>query len=243
MTPRENTSRRRGGNKGGMKPFYYVLGVVAIVGVGLIGYSVMKRAKAATEPPKEIAPILNAAELMQKAKGVMRGQNTAPVKILVFSDYMCPACGFYSTTLSPRIKADYIDTGKAVEIYYDFPLGGSHVHSFLASRAARCAEDQGKFWEYHDNLFAKQQEWSYDKTAPTAKFKRFATDLALDANKFNGCLDSDLHSDLVEYNHQLGMQAGVGSTPTVFINGKASRDPLKWEVLKEELDAAVGAGR
>lgn len=243
MTQPRNPGARRSSKPAGVNPFYYALGGIALAGAILIGYSVMKKAGAATAPPKTMAPIANAAELMTKAKGVMRGQNTAPVKILIFADYMCPACGFYSTTIEPNVKRDYIDAGKAVEIYYDFPLGGSHIHSFLAARAARCAEDQGKFWEYHDNLFARQKDWSYDRTPPTAAFKKYATDIALDGKKFDGCLDSDLHSDLVQYNHQLGEQAGVGSTPTIFINGKASRDPLKWDVLKQELDAAVGAGR
>jgi protein-disulfide isomerase len=243
VTRRENAARRRSGSSGGIKTFYYVLAVVGLLGAVLIGSSVMKRARAATAPPKTMPIIANAAELMQTAKGVMRGQNTAPVKLLVFADYMCPACAYYTTTLEPQIKALYIDTGKAVEIFYDFPLGGAHVHSFLAARAARCAEDQGKFWEYHDNLFAKQKDWSYGRDAPVGTFKTYAGDVGLDRKKFDACLDSDTHSDLVEYNHQLGEQAGVGSTPTVFINGKAARDPLKWDLLKEDIDAAVGAGK
>jgi protein-disulfide isomerase len=224
-----------------MKPFYYLLIAVAVVGGALIAFSALKKDKAVDQPTLNIAELKTPEELIAKAKGVVHGQTTAPVKIMVFADYMCPGCGHFTNAFEPLIRADYLNTGKAYEVFYDFPLGGAHIHSFLAARAARCAEDQGKFWEYHDNLFAKQANWSYEKTAPVGTLKKYATDLGLDAGKFNACLDSDMHADVVTYNRQLGIAAGVGSTPTVFINGKASADPLNWEVLQKELDAAVGS--
>ena len=241
--PQKTKSRAK---KGGMKPFYYLLGLVAVVGGVLIGFSVLKGgsgSKAATEAPPSISRIENPEELVQKAKGVRRGQTTAPVRLTVFADYMCPGCAAYTTIIGQPLKREFIDTGKVVEIFYDFPLGGSHIYSFLAARAARCAEDQGKFWQYHDNLFEKQRDWSFEPKPPVDVFKKYASDLTLDRKKFDACIDSEMHSDLVDYNHQLGQQAGVGSTPTVFINSKASENPLNWDVLRAEILAALPAGR
>jgi protein-disulfide isomerase len=225
-----------------MKPFYYILGLVAIVGAGLIGFSVMSKSKAATEPPKTLAPLANSQELVEKAKGVLRGQNTAPVKIMIFSDYMCPWCAVYAQTIENQVVANYVNTGKAVEIYHDFPLGGAHKYSFLAARAARCAEDQGKFWEYHDVLFANQAKWGIEEDPPVRTLKGYASDLSLDRAKFDTCIDGDMHADVVEYNHQLGQAAGVSSTPTIFINGLQAKNPLEWDKLRAEIDAAVGTG-
>ncbi len=227
----------------GMKGIFIVLGVVAAAGGGLIAMSMMKQGVPATQASAQIAPVLNSSDLMAKARGVTRGNTNAPVKLMVFSDYMCPWCGEYATTVANRIRTDFIDTGKVVEIYYDFPLGGSHVHSFLAGRAARCAEDQNRFWEYHDLLFSRQKEWSGERTPPTKMFIDYAKTVGLEKGKFASCLQSDMHADLVEYNRQLGEQAGVNSTPTVFINGQRSAAGLDYDRLKLEIEAASGAGR
>ena len=239
------TEIRKGRNqqKSSMKPFYFILGAVAVLGIGFIAFTALGKDNTVTQPPADMAKVANSQELLQKARGVTRGVNTAPVKIMVFSDYMCPWCGVYATTIENQVRTAYVDTNKAVEIYYDFPLGGAHVHSFLAARAGRCAEDQKKFWEYHDVLFTKQRDWSFSKTAPTKQFIQYAADLGLDKAEFNACLKSDKHADVVEYNRQLGSEAGVNSTPTVFINGRPAANPLEWDKLKAEIDAAVGAGR
>jgi protein-disulfide isomerase len=226
-----------------MKPFYYILGFVAIVGAGFIGFSVMKKSKAATEAPQTMAPLTNAQELVEKAKPIVRGQNTAPVKIMVFSDYMCPWCGVYAQTIENQVHATYVNTGQVVEVYHDFPLGGAHKYSFLAARAARCANDQGKFWEYHDALFANQSKWGAESSPPVKSLKKYATDLQLDRSRFDACIDSDMHADVVEYNHQLGQAAGVNETPTIFINNRKASNPLEWDKLKAEIDAALGGAK
>jgi protein-disulfide isomerase len=226
-----------------MKPFYIAIAVIAVIGIGLIAGGVMKQNKAANEPPPNLARLTNSQDLVAKAKGVMRGQNTAPVKLMIFSDYMCPWCAVYATTLENQVKAEYLDSGKVVEIYHDFPLGGAHKYSFMVARAARCAEDQGKFWEYHDMAFSKQKDWSYETDLPTKTMKTYASDLGLDRKKFDACLDSDMHADVVEYNRELGEAAGVNSTPTVFINGRKAEHPLEWDKFKLEIEAAMNAGQ
>ncbi len=237
--PRQSRAKKNSG----MKAFYVLLAAVAVIGAGLMAMSMMNKQEAATAASAQMAPVQNSADLLAKAKGVTRGNSNAPVKIMVFSDYMCPWCAVYATTIANQVRTAFIDTGKAVEIYYDFPLGGSHVHSFLAARAGRCAEGQNKFWEYHDVLFNKQRDWSFSTTTPTKLFIDYAADVGLDKKAFTTCLQSDQFADLVEWNRQLGVEAGVNSTPTVFINGRASAAPLDWDKFKAEIEAAIPAGR
>lgn len=88
------------------------------------------------------------------------GKKDAPVIMIEFSDFQCPFCGrFWKDTL-PQIKKDYVDTGKVLFVYKDFPLRQIHPLAQKAAEAANCAAEQGKFWEYHDALFGKQIEWA-----------------------------------------------------------------------------------
>lgn len=88
------------------------------------------------------------------------GEEDAPIVMLEFSDFQCPFCGrFWSDTL-PLIKKNYVETGKVLFVYKDFPLTQIHAQAQKAAEAALCAREQGKFWEYHDVLFDKQTEWA-----------------------------------------------------------------------------------
>src|SRR5690606_8784396 len=118
-------------------------------------------------------------------------------QVVVFSDFMCPYCGQFTLQVERLLKENYAQTGKIHYVYYDFPLGGAHRHSFLAARAARCAGDQGKFWEYHDYLFGQQSEWSYKRNPPVGEFEDYAEALGLDRAAFSECLRSDRHADVV----------------------------------------------
>lgn len=221
-----------------LKPFYIILGVVALLGAAAIGYGALRRPSAAVEPIDLSS--LDARALYEKAKGVGLGDPAAPVQVLVFSDYMCPACAYFSTRSTPLLKQEFIDRGQVQLIYYDFPLGGTHVHSFVASRAARCAEDQGKFWEYHDVLLVRQQDWSYSREAPIGKFMGYARELGLEESRFGGCLRSDEHAELVSANHELGEQLGVNATPSVFVNSRKVSSPNDWDELRPAIQRELG---
>lgn len=231
---------KRGGN---LNWFYLLLTVVVLTGVGLMVYGQVGRGKTragkASMAPVNLAAMA-APDLIKAARGVTRGAESARVEVMVFSDYQCPACAYFATNIEPQIVKEFVETGKIRLIAQDFPLGGSHIYGFLAARAARCAEDQGKFWEYHHQLLALQNAWAYSRVPPVETFQSYAVDLGLDAAKFNGCLNSDAHADLVTANYQLGQQAGVTGTPTVFIDGRQSLGPNDWDVLKAEIERALG---
>src|SRR5688572_23755378 len=107
------------------------------------------------------APIpvqIDPAEL-SRVQGISLGRADAPVVMYEFADYQCPHCAEWVTFIEPLIKERLVNTGVVRYVYYDFPIG-SFPHSFVAARGGRCANEQGKFWEYHDLVYGRQQTWS-----------------------------------------------------------------------------------
>jgi protein-disulfide isomerase len=139
-----------------------------------------------------------------------RGENGASVAIVEYADFECPYCGQYEHEVYPHILSDYIQTGKVKYFFRDLPLP-MHPHAMVAARAARCAGEQGKFWEMHDSLFAKQNAIR-DVDMPGR-----AQELGLDEAKFSKCLSSDRHTDEINQSVAEAQKLGIGGTPTFFI--------------------------
>jgi protein-disulfide isomerase len=222
-----------------LRTFYIILAVLAVGGVGWIAYSLVGGGTQAAVNVIDLQGLDDPQALISAARGQELGDANAPVKVLVFSDFTCPACKSWSTRIEPQLKSEFVNAGKVRLVYYDFPLGPGpgHVHGFVAARAARCAADQSKFWEYHDVLFARQTEWTFAESAPLGQFEEFAGLVGLDTKAFEACLNSQQHADLVSANRKLGDNLGVNATPTVFI-GTRSLGPGEWNDW-ERVRAAV----
>ena len=223
MASRAQQRRESRKNPGGsdMTKFYWVLGIVAVIGVGAVGYKVAahKLGTAATAPV-DLQGLDDPTALMRAAQGITKGDAKAPVTIIEFGDYECPACGTFALTIQPQIEKEYVATGKAKFVFYDFPLVSIHPPSFLAARAARCANDQDRFWQFHDELYHKQSDWVPQvnpKADPLSKFEEYAKGLGMDADVFNSCLNSDQHADVVTANLRLAEQLGLNGTPTIMV--------------------------
>jgi protein-disulfide isomerase len=145
-----------------------------------------------------------------------RGASDASVAIIEYADFECPYCGQYEHDIYPQISKDYIQTGKVKYFYRDMPLP-MHPHAMIAARAARCAGEQGKFWEMHDSLFAKQNLLR-DVDMPSR-----AQELGLDAGKFSECLSSDRYTHELKRSANEGQKMGIDGTPGFFI-GTAGPD-------------------
>lgn len=162
------------------------------------------------------------------------GDAKAPVTLVEFSDFQCPFCQRVMPTLK-RIKETYGDRVRIV--WKDFPLTAIHPQAFKAAEAGQCAREQGKFWEYHDRLFANQQALEPEM------LKKYAADTGLDAAKFNACFDTAKYGDRVQEQMGIGARLGVGSTPTVFVNGRLVSGAQPYEVfvgiIDEELSRAT----
>jgi protein-disulfide isomerase len=223
----------------GPKTFYWILGGIAVVGVVAIAFATMRgRTEAATEPV-DLGQITDARELLARAQGFSVGNEAAPITILVFSDFQCPACKHWALNVERPLKADLVESGQARIVYYDFPLSG-HPHAFVVARAARCAADQDRFWEYHDVAFANQEAWSFSQSTPIAQLKQYAATVGLDGARFGACLESDAHAETVTANQMLGEQLGVRGTPTVFVNNRQLVDWQEYGAAKAEILRTAG---
>ncbi len=154
-----------------------------------------------------------------------RGPADAPITIAEFGDFQCPFCSRVVPTLT-GLREKYGDQLKIV--FFDFPLP-FHVHAMDAAKAARCAGDQRKFWEYHDALFADQS-----KLAP-ADLKVTAARLGLDRAKFAACFDHGGHQEAIQRDAAEGRQFGVTGTPSFFIDGR----PLTGAQPQSEFEAVI----
>ncbi len=144
------------------------------------------------------------------------GNNNAPVTIIEFADFQCPFCEEWQKSVFPDLKKNYIDTGKARFVFMNYAFLGEE--SVKAAEAARCAQDQNKFWEYHDKLY-ELQKGENQGTFSDANLKNFANLTGLESGSFNKCFDSRTYQKEIEANVTQASQYGVQSTPTVFING------------------------
>lgn len=207
---------------GGNTVFYIVLGVIALAGVIAIGYALAGGGGTAATEPVDLQAS-TAEEIYRQATPVTLGDADAPAKVVEFADFQCPGCQVFSLQGKARLMP-FIERGQAQLVYYDFPLGGSHVHSFLAARAARCGgeqqiDGQTAYWAMHDKLYQEQPSWSPMRDVVDT-FVGYAEEVGLDRRAFERCLRSDRFADVVSANRLLGERLGVRSTPTVLINNR-----------------------
>jgi protein-disulfide isomerase len=215
---------KRGGSLG---IFYVILAIIAIAGVALLATANQRpgidtsRPSITTTIPLDTLPA--------------RGKADAPVTVVEYADFQCPACGDFATTMEAGIVKDYVDTGKVRFVFHDFPLP-QHANAIAAAEAARSAADQGAFWPYHDLLYAKQAEWE-NSPQPLALFAAYAEQLKLDRGKFEAAYNSHMHLATIKQLYQDSSNGGVNQTPTFAIDGKA----YYANELRAALDAALKA--
>lgn len=162
------------------------------------------------------------------------GAADAKVVVHLYSDFQCPACKF-AEPMVREVMQSYQDRVRFV--WKDFPLEQIHRNARMASNAARCAATQGKFWEYHDALYATQSEWE-NLPDPKAKFMEQGTSIGLDATSFAACLAARPHDALVMRDVSEGLRNKVDRTPTYFINNRRyfGMSAAEW---RKQLDAAL----
>jgi protein-disulfide isomerase len=162
-------------------------------------------------------------------KGPSRGPADAKVTIVEFSDFQCPFCS-RGREIVEEVMAAY--PGKARLFFRHYPLPG-HTQAPKAAEASMCANEQGKFWEYHDVLFKNQQQLMPED------LKKHAATLSLDAAKFAECLDQGKHTKYVADDMEAGGKAGVTGTPAFFVNGIMLNGAVPVEEFKKVIDAEL----
>lgn len=161
------------------------------------------------------------------------GKSDAKVTVIEFADFQCPFCEKWFTESATNLIKDYVNTGKVKLYYRHFAFLGDE--SSWAAEASNCANDQGKFWQFHDYLFNNQSgenQGAFTKD----KLKGFAVNLGLNTAAFNSCLDSGKYTKAVTDDTAAGQAAGVSGTPTIFVNGQAIVGAQPYSALKAIVD-------
>jgi protein-disulfide isomerase/copper chaperone CopZ len=157
----------------------------------------------------------------------IRGNIDAPITIVEYSDFQCPYCSRFHDTMT-QVMAEYPEDVRWV--YKHFPIDSIHPFARKTAEASECAAEQGKFWEFSDEVFANQQELSI------AALSIFASSAGLDVSEFDACVASSKYADKVEADSQEGIQFGVTGTPGSFINGEALGGAVPYENLKQIIE-------
>ncbi len=179
-------------------------------------------------PPQfENQPAIQTFEITQKNNHI-RGDFNAPITLVEFSDFECPFSEKNYPTMN-KIFENY--NGKVRLVYKHFPLS-FHQNAQKAAEASECADEQGKFWEYHDKIFENQSSG-----LSVEKFKQWAANLDLNTKKFNDCLDSGKYTQKVQDDFQEGQQKEVNGTPATFINGQLISGALPYDSFKQIIDS------
>jgi protein-disulfide isomerase len=156
------------------------------------------------------------------------GPTDAAVTIVEFSDFNCPFCSRFHQESYSQIKQNYGD--KVRFVYRDFPIVQLHPYAEIAAQAANCANDQGKYWDYHDLLLQ-----NYDKSTRN-DLEIYAKQLSLDMNAFKQCVDSGKHKQEIQKDIAEGTEYGVEGTPTLFINGRPVIGAQPYAIFAKYID-------
>jgi protein-disulfide isomerase len=157
------------------------------------------------------------------------GPDDAKVTIVEFSDFECPFCS-RAAEVTHKVKEKYGD--KVRFVFRQFPLS-FHKNAHQAAEASLAAHSQGKFWEFHDKLFANQQKLD------RASLEGFAKELGLNVAAFKKALDSKEYAPAVDAEMKLGEEVAVQGTPSMFINGARIADPTNFDTISGQIDAAL----
>jgi protein-disulfide isomerase len=161
--------------------------------------------------------IFTISKLIENGSPIM-GNPNAPITILEWGDYQCTFCYKFHQNSLDTIKEDFVKTGEVKIIFKDFPLNG--FDSKLAAEATYCAQDQNKYWEYHDELY---KNWGGERTGwiTQESLNKFAITIDLNLKEFNDCLDNHTYKDRVNTHYQFGKELGIDATPSFLVfNGE-----------------------
>jgi len=171
-----------------------------------------------------------------KARRPALGEAFAQVVIHEYADFQCPSCGAFARSIEPQIRAAYIDTGIARLVWHDFAWIGQESRD--AANAARCAGDQGKFWEFHDALYQNQAGENAGAFSKD-RLKAFGDGLGLEPEAFHGCVDAGTYSNAVQADFADVRQSGFNGTPTFVIGDQRIVGAQAFEVFAGAIEAAA----
>ena len=188
-----------------MKFYYFLIPVIIGLAAGMISVNYSSDSDDSNK--------VTESKLIEDGSPI-KGDPGAPITILEWGDYQCTFCyKFHQNTLDV-INEDFIKTSKVKLVFKDYPLNGPD--SLLAAEASYCAQDQEKYWQYHDELY---KNWGGERTGwiTRVSLNGFAETIDLNLNEFNDCLDNHTYKDRVNTHYQFGRELGIDATPSFLV--------------------------
>lgn len=199
-----------------MKRFYLILVAVAVVGALWLVLAAGDRPAVGLSwdgpAPQPAADGFN---------GFVAGSDSAPVEIVEFLDFECPACANFAVIQFPTVREQLVSKGRVRWRSRDYPLPG-HKYSRFAAHAAHCGGEQNKYWEMHDQMF-ENHGWAQTGRDPSGLFRDMAQRAGMDVARYDECMKSGRYAGRIEASRLEGERLGVGGTPTFFVNGAMLR--------------------
>lgn len=203
------------------------LAVLALVGIFVVLNPDQPSQTSQNQPPEEVLAI--------QPDDHVAGNAEAAVVLVEYGDFQCPACAAAHPLVS-QLKAELGD--QVAIVWRHFPLTAIHPNALSAARATEAAGRQGKFWEMHDILFERQDEWS-NASGAKSLFEDYARELGLNPEQFTNDTNDPATSERVERDLDSAQQLAVRSTPTFFLNGQLIQNPANYQQLKSQVEAAL----
>ena len=186
-------------------------------------------------------PITNLTEPIQRlhpfADGNSLGDPNAPILLEVYSDFKCPACEFFYTTVEPQLIQNYVATGIVQYVFHTFGDRLNPPESGLTAQAVYCAEDQGKFWEMHNYIFTNF-DYGTTKGFTDKILVTMAELIGIDENIFSECLANEVHAEDIINDVEEGRALGIPGTPSVIINGTLL-DGFQYAEIEEAIENII----
>jgi protein-disulfide isomerase len=225
------------GSPSSLNRFYALLAVVAAVAVGALLF-LMNRSSAPTIPVGVKVAVADTAGF----RGYVLGSPTAPLEVVEYADFQCPACQSFDVVEFPYVKERLIQTGRVRWVYRDFPLDQPHKWTRLAAHSAACANDQGKYWEHHAALYQGQPDWSASNDAGGI-FRKYVEQNGMDLGKYDECMKSLRYSGRIQASSDEGIRLGVNSTPSFVIGGRLYTGVIPFDRLRAMVDSLAPAAK
>jgi protein-disulfide isomerase len=210
-------------------PTIIIIGLIVLV-VGFIIYAMLKPDSQSSNGRAKVA-----ADVAKLSQGNSEGPADAKVTLTEFGDYQCPACAKFFPILKDTILPQYQGKVKFVFLNYPLPI---HQNAVPAAQAAEAAALQGKFWEMHDLLYQKQDEW-VKLSNPQSKFESYAKDLGLNVDQFKQDYKSQKVKDTINAQASLGDAFNIPGTPTFFVNGVQVDTSTGQDAINKAIDKAL----
>ena len=211
------------------RAFYLIIAAIAVAGVAALTYLSTR--------PKNVTTVSQIDTTLPKVEshGYVIGSPNAPLEVTEFGDFECPACGTFSVLTEPEIRKRFVDAGQIRWRFVDDPLA-MHKNTWQASRAAACADEQGKFWPFHDLLYQTQDQWNGESTNDPDKFmKQYARQLSLNTQQFDQCIDSKKYQAKIQAHAALAEQRKVMQTPTFLVGTQQVAGAQPYDVIAKTI--------